>query len=388
MSCSGGVAAPPPWVCFFGTYAAGYTVTRLLRDACHAAGVGVVECHRPLWEKTQRKDARYFGAWSVLRLSGHYLREIRALARARRQLGQVPLYLVGFNGQLDCVILRGLLWRSRAPIVFAPLVTLTETLVDDRRVFAPRSFKACLVRRLDRLSLRAATRIVIDTDAHRQYLIEQFGIPAHRVVVWYLGADTSVFRAAPQPLREGPLRVVFYGSFLPLHGSRTVLDAATLLGDDRRVEFVMLGDGPQRDACMRAAHDVGGGHVQFRDWVSYEQLGDLVAAADICLGIFGTTSKAAMVIPNKVYQAAAVGRPVITADTPAVREVFAHGENAWLCPAGDAAALADAIRRLCDDQDLRVGLGRRAAALMAKRFAPAAQAARMAAILAEATHAR
>jgi len=91
-----------------------------------------------------------------------------------------------------------------------------------------------------------------------------------------------------------------------------------------------------------------------------------------------------MVIPNKVYQAAAAGRPVVTADTAAVREVFTHGDTAWLCRPGDPAALAEAIERIGADAETRKRLATRAAALMADRFAPAAQGQRLAAIFAAA----
>ena len=72
-----------------------------------------------------------------------------------------------------------------------------------------------------------------------------------------------------------------------------------------------------------------------------------MAASDVCLGVFGTSPKSQRVIPNKVFDALAVGRPVVTADTPAVREVLTHGEKAWLCPPGDPDALAERPARAC-----------------------------------------
>ncbi len=51
-------------------------------------------------------------------------------------------------------------------------------------------------------------------------------------------------------------------------------------------------------------------------------------------------------IPNKVFQALACGTPVVTADTPAARELLRDGESALLVPPGDPEALADAIRRV------------------------------------------
>jgi glycosyltransferase involved in cell wall biosynthesis len=69
------------------------------------------------------------------------------------------------------------------------------------------------------------------------------------------------------------------------------------------------------------------------------------------------------VIPNKAFQALACGTPLITADTPAARELLVQDESALLVPPGDPEALAEAIRRLVDDTELarRIGAGGRAA---------------------------
>jgi glycosyltransferase involved in cell wall biosynthesis len=381
VTASGGAVAPPVQrACFFGTYNREYPVTQLLLQACRAAGIEAVECHRPLWEETRCKRASYFRARSIARLFVRYLRRAVTLARARARIGAVPLYVVGFNGQLDCLLLRLLLMRQRIPIVMAPLVTVSETLIEDRGVYRTGSLGARLALWLDRTSLWAATHVVMDTEAHRRYVIETFGIAPERISTWYLGADTYAFPPTRQPDGAGPLRVLFYGSFLPLHGTRTVLQAAALLQKRRDIEFLLAGDGPERHASVAYARDAGLTQVRFLDWVPYGRLCEMVAGAHVCLGIFGTSAKAQMVIPNKVYQAAAVGRPIVTADTPAVRELFTHGETAWLCRPGDPVALAAAIEAPCNDAALRQRLGAAAAALMADRFTPAAQGQRLASI--------
>ena len=90
-------------------------------------------------------------------------------------------------------------------------------------------------------------------------------------------------------------------------------------------------------------------------WVDYEQLPEETPGAGCALGIFGTSAKAARVIPNKAFQALACGTPLVTADTPAARELLVDGESALLVPPGDPEALADAVRRLAGDAAWRGG---------------------------------
>jgi len=102
--------------------------------------------------------------------------------------------------------------------------------------------------------------------------------------------------------------------------------------------------------------------------------GARVVAGDVCLGVFGTSDKAARVVPNKVYDALAAGRPLVTADSAAARELLQDGRDALLVPAGDGAALAAALRRLLD-RDERSRLGAAALELYRRRCTPEAVAA-------------
>ena len=139
----------------------------------------------------------------------------------------------------------------------------------------------------------------------------------------------------------------------------------------------LIGDGQLGGWLERgAARDRPPG-LTWERWVPYESLGAEVGRAAICLGVFGESAKAARVVPNKVWQAMAAGRPVVTADTPAVREVLEDGRTALLVPPGDADALAAALARLAGDAALRERLGAAPGRLPGARRRPRAVAARL-----------
>ncbi len=367
--------------CLFGTYTSTHPANRLLVHALTAAGCELSICHEPLWERTRDKMASFFGVRSLARLGVAYAAAARRLARRWREMTPPDFVVTGFNGQLDVLLARRLMGR-RGRIVFAPLITLTETLVDDRRVYRRGGMKARLARRLDRRTLRAADLVLLDTEAHRDYVFE-YVEPRASTATIYLGAE-SIFTPGPEPVRApgDPLQVLFYGQYVPLHGANTIVEAAALLGPGSRIEFTMIGTGPERAAAeelAEARHSAD--RIRFEDWAPYETLPDRLRAADVVLGIFGTTRKARIVIPTKVYQAAATGRPIITGESPAIREVFTPGTHLLTVPRGDPGALAQALRQLRDDPGRRYVLGGAAARLLAQELDYAAQGARLKTLL-------
>ena len=390
----------------FGTYNSRHAANALLAGDLRAAGATVRECHEPLWEETRDKNAPYFAPAGLARLALRYAGAARRLARRLRQEGgAASLLVVGFNGQLDVLLARAL--DRRRPILFAPLVTVTETLVDDRETYGEGSVAAALLGALDRATLRAADLVLIDTAAHREYLIERLGVPPEKIVVQYLGAEAP-FAAegarrsghgaddaaglpagvpgAPAPADDaagaGAMRVLGYSQYLPLHGNETIALAARLVPPDCGITFELVGTGPERarsDAFTRKLP-----HVQSIDWVPYDELPGRIAAADVVLGVFGRSVKARMVIPNKVWQAAAVGSAIVTADTPAIREAFVPGES--ICAVEPTPrALADALLALARDPERRVRLARGARAVFERFAADDARAARLRAALASPT---
>jgi glycosyltransferase involved in cell wall biosynthesis len=364
--------------CLFGTYDSGHSANRLLRRALARAGFAIEELHAPVWEDTRTKSRGYFGPTSLTGLAGRWAAATRRLAVAwRRRQGPPPLVVIGFGGQLDALI-ASRVCRPRAGLVYAPLVSLSETLVEDRGVFPAGGARARLVAALDRAAFRTADLTLADTAAHAAYL-RDLGAPPERVVVWHFGVEPEF--ALPVYGQAVPRRVLFYGRHLPLHGVGTILGAAARLGE--RADVVLIGSGPERPRMEVLARQLRA-PVTWRDDVPLAALPAELAAASVVLGVFGTGLKAAIVVPNKVYQAAAVGRPLVTRDGPALREVLDPGRHCLVCPPGDPDALAAGVAQLLDDPALAARLGAAARLHVLSRFGESQVAERLADVLASA----
>ena len=319
-------------VLYFGTYERAYPRNAQVISCLRRAGVEVVERHEPVWEGREEKWTA--GLFAAPRLAA-------AEARLLRRTGdRYDAVIVGYPGHLDLPAARRAA-RGR-PVVFNPLVSLADALVGDRGRFRRGSLAARALEAIDRFALRAADLVVADTRAHAQRLAELGRLETDRVAVCFVGAEERVF--GPHWAPEEPFTCLFVGKLIPLHGLETILAAARLAPE---IRFRVVGSG-QHERLL----DTAPPNVERVPWVPYEQLAGELHRASCALGIFGTTERAALVIPNKAFQAIACGTPLVTADTPAVRELLRDGESALLVRPGDPAALADAVGRIASDAAL------------------------------------
>jgi len=342
-------------VCYFGTYERGYPRNKVVIDALRGAGVEMVECHLPLWELTRHKTEKFLGpkalilltfriVWGYLKLISLYLKRV----------GDAQIVMVGYIGQLDLLLAKLLTTvGKRRKLIFNPLVSLYDTLIDDRGLFPPGSLVADFLFFLDRWSFRLADRIVLDTDAHIDYISEKFGIDRDKFERVFVGADEEAFFPGHRKKKASPFVVLFVGKFIPLHGIPHIVAAASLLKEEQDVRFEIVGFGQLHGQIMELCRRLEVSNIAFTEWIPYERLAEKMAQAHLCLGIFGEGGKARRVIPNKVFQGLAMGMPVITGDSPASRELLTHGQSAMLVPMADAEALAQAIRSLKENRALR-----------------------------------
>lgn len=335
-------------VALFGAFDPAYPRTVVIRQALESAGVEVRAVHASPRAGVLARGARLLGGW---------------LSHSRG----VNAVLVPSFGHRDVPLAALLARLSGVPVLFDPLVSRWDTQVGDLARIRPRGLAASRLRQNDRVALALADLVLCDTWEHGELFASEFGVAKRKLARIPVGADRLAFERgdararAPRPASADPVEVVYVGGFLPLHGVETVIDAATLL--ERRglgpgsVRFTLVGGGMTAHRAERDIAARGLRSVRRIGRVSYPRAIDLLAGADLALGIFGVTPKSGRVVPHKVWQSLALGVPVITRRSRATAEFFRGGEHLVEVPPGDPAALADAIERLARDPDARARIG-------------------------------
>jgi len=259
---------------------------------------------------------------------------------------QYDLVFVGFYGHL---IMRLIAPLVRCPLLFDAFISTYDTLCFDRRRYAPDSLVGRAAFALDRSATHQADRVLLDTESHIDYFVSTFGLPRASLCAVPVGCSDSIFRPTPLPEPGGTVEVLYYASFLPLHGIDVILEAAARLQDEP-IRLRLIGNGPNLTAMKALAANLALDNVRFDQPISQSELAAAIAASDLCLGgHFYAGGKAGRVVPGKIYQMLAVGRPVIAADAPGNRELLTHDTTAFFVPPSDPEALAAAIRELAHD---------------------------------------
>ncbi|MFN8491988.1 MAG: glycosyltransferase [Caldilineaceae bacterium] len=273
-------------------------------------------------------------------------------AYARLLRHHYDIVFIGFYGYF---ILRALGNFIRQPTVFDAFVSNYDTLCFDRKQFAPNSLAGKTAYWLDRSTCQKADHILLDTQAHVAYFQQNFGLIPSRCSAIPVGCSDEIYWPRP-PAANRMTKVLYYSTFLPLHGVEIIVQAASLLKDEP-ITFHLIGAGPLLAEMQTMIQQRQLTNVTLTAPVSPRVLADKIADADICLGgHFGQSEKAGRVIPGKIYQMLAVGRAVIAADAPGNRELLRHRETAFLIPPADPMALANAIRILHAEPTLRTRL--------------------------------
>ncbi|MFY0255063.1 glycosyltransferase [Chitinophaga sp. 30R24] len=236
---------------------------------------------------------------------------------------------------------------TRTPVIFDPLISRYLTKVFDYKQVKKRSLRGYKNFLKDKVAMHKADVVLCDTAAHRNYFHQTFQVPLSKLQVVEVGVNTTAFHPNTTAGRtQQPFTVGFYGGFIPLQGTRYIIEAANILKNHTDIRFHLIGEGFEYKQMRHLAEVTYGlQHITFSGWCKYDVLNEAINQFDICLGIFGDGLKADLVIPNKIYHYAALQKAIITKDTPAIHEIFMPNKNIVLTK-NDPQEIADQILRL------------------------------------------
>jgi glycosyltransferase involved in cell wall biosynthesis len=221
--------------------------------------------------------------------------------------------------------------------------------------------------------MRAARFVVTCTDYNARHLSQLAQAEAERIHRIYHGIDLRKFCPddADAPAASPEATLLSVGRLIPKKGLEFLVEAMQLLhAEGRRVKLRIVGAGPEQGTLERQIGTAGlRGAIELLGARPHEELPRLYREATACvLPCVITEDGDRDGIPNVLVEAMRMGVPVVSTAISGIPELVRDGETGLLVSPRDAAALAQAIRRLLDDANLRRQLIANAKARVTSEF--------------------
>jgi glycosyltransferase involved in cell wall biosynthesis len=233
-----------------------------------------------------------------------------------------------------------------------------------------------VLRALEALELflyRQASHIVAQTPAFRDDMVQR-GIDPAKISVVLNGVELSLFSPLPRdPAKarelglpeQGPFVVGYLGTLGMAHGLDRVIEAAEQLRDEP-VCFLLMGPGAEREKLMAEVRARALGNVVVAPAQPKQEMPRAWSVCDLSLVHLKDTPVFASVIPSKIFESMASGKPILLAAPEGEASQLVEAEQAGIAiRSGEPSELAAAVRRLA-----RNAAERESYAANARRAAP------------------
>lgn len=227
---------------------------------------------------------------------------------------------------------------------------------------------------LESFLYRHADRLIVNSPGFIHHL-QTHGADEDRITLVQNGVDPGMFDPDSDGAdfrKNNGLEGKFVALYAGAHGISNNLDvvltAAERLRDDPRIVFVLVGDGKEKPALALQASEMKLPNVVFLPPVAKNGMGSVLAGCDCGMAILKAIPLYDTTFPNKVFDYMAAGRPVVLAIDGVIRKVVEGAEAGVAVPPGDAQALAEAVRGLCDNPSRAREMGRRGRLCVVRNF--------------------
>lgn len=232
---------------------------------------------------------------------------------------------------------------KRAVMVNDFFISNYDTYVYDRQKISKYNPRAWWKYLQDWVNFQCSSYLLSDTQAHFEYWESLFGKFQGELFVLPVFADKTLYYPSQETANHDVVKILFYGSFIPLHGIDVILKAFKIMEQSgKHFEATMIGNGQMYPKMKKLFDELHLSNVTMNGTIIKEkELADMIRQYDIVLGVFGQSQKARSVVPNKVYQGLACGKTVVTMRSSAIDEFF--GEKDLLQCENTPEALAKTL---------------------------------------------
>jgi glycosyltransferase involved in cell wall biosynthesis len=280
------------------------------------------------------------------------------LLRLPFQMIGKDLFFVSYMGHFLVIFMR--LFTNK-PIVFDFYLSIFDMMCNDRKVYTAESFLGKLTYWIEKKSLEKADYIIVDTNKLIETLCDMYQIDKKKFVRVPLTINEENVKKEEVARYKELFTVLYVGSYIPLHGTPIIIEAAKILQEkNEEIAILMIGQGPDHATCQALVKKYNLTNVEFKGFMSLEELNYYYNACDINLGLFNSGERANAVVLNKTNDSFRVGKPHLTLETDAMKEAFCNNEDIFYVKDIEPLTLAEKIIELKNNPKLVAKVGENA----------------------------
>ena len=254
-------------------------------------------------------------------------------------------------------------WFRRTPYIFNVADLWPETAIQLGMLRNPWLIR--LSKKMELMFYRHAASVLAVTAGIRDAIVND-GIDPSKVLLFQNAVDTTFFHNSGNRdmrhelhLLPDQFMVLYAGTLGLAHDLETVLECAAIfqVKKDSQVQFVLAGDGAEKDKLQARARRMGLENLRFVGSYPKIRMPQLLNAADCVLVSLRGVEIFRYALPTKMFEAMASEKPVVLAATGEAQELILRARAGRCAIPGDANSLFEAIQSLRSDPELARQMG-------------------------------
>jgi glycosyltransferase involved in cell wall biosynthesis len=213
----------------------------------------------------------------------------------------------------------------------------------------------------EKLATSFADAVVTVHEPYRRELITR-GVPSQKITVVMNSVDESRLPCSARKTENNRFRVVYHGTLTPHYGIELLVEAVALVAPDLpNTTLDIYGEGDSVSTIRARTEELGLARLvrMSGKMLPHEQVLEYVRNADVGVIPNLPTRLNRFALSSKLLEYVVLGIPVVSADLPTIRAHFSEDEVLFF-RAGDATALAEALRKVARDPSSAVERARAA----------------------------